>query len=92
MPERLYWTRFSGVPFPPQTKLVGRGTRWGNPFVMLPKGAYSRDAAVWLFAEYAEVKALWRPGWLPPLRGWNLVCCPLQEICHADVLLALANA
>lgn len=31
--------------------------------------------------------------WLGPLRGKDLACwCPLDEPCHADVLLALANA
>lgn len=31
--------------------------------------------------------------WLAPLRGHDLACwCPLDQPCHADVLLALANA
>ena len=31
--------------------------------------------------------------WLRPLRGKNLSCfCPLDQPCHADVLLELANA
>jgi hypothetical protein len=31
--------------------------------------------------------------WLSPLRGKDLACwCPLDQPCHADVLLELANA
>jgi hypothetical protein len=31
--------------------------------------------------------------WLAPLRGHDLACwCPLDQPCHADVLLELANA
>jgi hypothetical protein len=31
--------------------------------------------------------------WLKPLRGKNLACwCPLDQPCHADVLLAIANS
>ena len=30
--------------------------------------------------------------WLAPLRGRDLACwCPLDQPCHADVLLELAN-
>ena len=30
--------------------------------------------------------------WIAPLRGKNLACwCPLDQPCHADVLLELAN-
>lgn len=30
--------------------------------------------------------------WIAPLRGKNLMCfCPLDQPCHADVLLELAN-
>jgi hypothetical protein len=32
------------------------------------------------------------PQWLAPLRGHDLACwCPLDQPCHADVLLDLAN-
>lgn len=32
------------------------------------------------------------PEWLEPLRGHDLACwCPLDQPCHADVLLELAN-
>lgn len=32
------------------------------------------------------------PDWFSPLRGKDLACwCPLEQPCHADVLLELAN-
>jgi hypothetical protein len=35
----------------------------------------------------------WARGNLPSLRGKNLACwCPLDQPCHADVLLEMANA
>ena len=32
MPERIQRKRTKGWRMPPNTKYVGRGTRWGNPF------------------------------------------------------------
>lgn len=39
---------------------------------------------------YAELQIDFYPGWLDPLRGKDLACfCPLDQACHADVLLEL---
>lgn len=49
--------------------------------------------AVYHFDLHARHELLRRPDWLTPLRGHDLACwCPLDQPCHADVLLALANA
>lgn len=83
---------------PPGTKKVDRSTRWGNPhrYTKADKVfGLSRQRAVDAFRD-ALIK-----GALPVtaqdvrkhLRGYNLACwCPLDEPCHADVLLELANA
>lgn len=64
---------------------VGRPSRWGNPYAWAPGG---RANAVNAFAKLA-LRALD----LAPLRGKNLACwCPLDQPCHADVLLAAAKA
>jgi len=48
--------------------------------------------AVYFFKEWATAKAKLMPEWLDPLRGKDLACwCPLDQPCHADVLLELAN-
>lgn len=83
--------RFVGVQ--PWVKYVGRPTLWGNPFKVdlgsIPPT--DRDRAVSLFRVYAASRLSAEPGWLEPLRGYDLSCwCPLDGgPCHADVLIAL---
>jgi hypothetical protein len=75
---------------PPNTIYVGRPTTWGNPF--------TGPDAVPLFRQRMEDNGSVRPDLFEltvagPLRGKNRACwCPLNRSCHADVLLALANA
>ena len=45
------------------------------------------------FGDWAHAMVKADPDWLAPLRGHDLACwCPLDQPCHADVLLELANA
>ena len=69
---------------PPNTVYVGRGSKWGNSFTVAMHG---RKKAVELY-EYIEL-----PGMpVHELRGKDLACwCPLDCVCHADVLLKAAN-
>ena len=84
---------------PPNTVYVGRPTIWGNPFHVVNG---DRVEAVALFLDMMDSggpfyhgpcvffikKSLIRHH----LRGKNLACwCPLDEPCHADVLLKIAN-
>jgi hypothetical protein len=49
------------------------------------------ERSYWFGAESAATRKRLLDG-LPLLRGRNLVCwCPLDQPCHADVLLELAN-
>ena len=77
---------------------VGRPSRWGNPFRLQPssgriEAAIARMMVVrlhrrWVTAEVNEHLTID----LEPLRGRDLVCwCSLDQPCHADVLLELAN-
>lgn len=44
------------------------------------------------FREYAEKKLEDSPSWLTPLKGLDLACaCKLDQPCHANILLELAN-
>lgn len=82
---------------------VDRSTRFGNPFSVgcnpaefsadLPTSCDSVEEAVLLFrVGYVETWLALIPTWLDELRGKNLACwCPLDQPCHADVLLELAN-
>jgi hypothetical protein len=84
---------------------VGRGTEWGNPWrvgdpllVQWPRGAETQTVReVVITAELAV--ALYRIAFTPDAEmaradfiGRDLACwCPLDQPCHADVLLELAN-
>ena len=87
---------------PPNTRKVDRTTRFGNPFRPGSPGIPDRRTAVQLFERAFRRGELTRDDPNSPfrpeiiraeLRGKNLACwCPLDEPCHADVLLAVANA
>jgi len=101
MPERIQLSRRKGWRKPENTIVVARPSKWGNPFrVGQPDplvGTVIADAekAVERFAlhigpmgayelDVAEVRR--------ELDGKNLACwCPLDQPCHADVLLNIAN-
>lgn len=91
-PARVQLSRRKGSRLPTGAVKVDRTTKWGNPYV--GDGPHDRALMVKLFAEYCE-----RPEQVDfvaavraELRGKVLACwCPLDEPCHADVLLMLAN-
>ena len=94
MPVRIRLSRRRGWRKPAAAVVVARPSRWGNPFRVGP--GRSREAAV---AQY-EAALLGIEGSLGytvadvrrALAGRDLACwCPLDEPCHADVLLRIAN-
>lgn len=105
-PRRIQRQRTKGWRMPANAVYVGRPTRWGNPFRVGWQSRFS-DADYWDAAKCVELFrfsmcATDRPGIftdfeiteidLNPLRGKHLACwCPLDQPCHADVLLELAN-
>ena len=90
---------------PANTVKVDRTSKWGNPYVIgvdgdhdecirrferLAAGGHPRAKAG--AAAVRETRRLLTDE-IEQLRGWNLACwCGLDETCHADVLLKLANA
>jgi hypothetical protein len=91
-PQRVRLSRRRGWRKPAAAVVVARSSRWGNPFRISPE--LSRAEAVAAF-EHAL-----RDGSLGfgvddvrrELAGRDLCCwCPLDEPCHADVLLRVAN-
>ena len=53
------------------------------------------SAVIGCYRKYAEWMITTKRGdeWIAPLRGKDLVCwCPLDQPCHADVLLEISNA
>ena len=104
-PQRIQRKRTKGWRMPEGAVYVGRPSRWGNPFVVgtyvtpdiaryYPEPVYVRDAAraVQLYRRWITGSAQRGEGLVPELGGRDLACwCPLDQPCHADVLLELAN-
>ena len=89
-PKRIQRKRTKGWRMPENAVYVGRPTKWGNPYTL---NMYENLSDVmFCFEHYARLKSEKDPEWLRPLRGKSLACwCPLDQPCHADVLLELAN-
>lgn len=90
MAQRYQRSRRKGARLPPGVVVVTRPTKWGNPH---PLGL-GRDVAVRRYGEdlLAGRLAVTVEDVRRELGGRDLACyCPLDEPCHADVLLAVAN-
>lgn len=84
MPERIQRMRTKGWKMPPNSVYVGRPTKWGNPFTRHNSGTV--NPALRFACEVGPLLDV------SELRGKNLACwCSLEQSCHADVLLELAN-
>lgn len=77
---------------------VGRGSKWGNPFYVghpnVTRGTYyTCDNNKEAKEKYAtHIHDCYNDEDFKELRGKNLACwCALNEECHADILLELAN-
>ena len=69
---------------------VGRPTRYGNPYPLVREA--DREEVISKFRSYATNRLENEPHWLEPLRGKDLACwCAPGRLCHADVLMELAN-
>lgn len=86
---------------------VGRGTRFGNPFLLglvacscrsvgeCTHNSMRRETRAEAVESYRDMPRTQRriDEIRGALRGKNLACwCPLDQPCHADVLLEIANA
>ena len=92
VPQRLKRERKQGWRKPPGSVIVDRTSRWGNPY-KVGVDAQDNAEAVELYkqhlADHPELVAEIRR----QLRGMNLICfCPLDQACHGDTLLEIANA
>ena len=88
-PRRVQRGRTKGWRMPPYTVYVGRPSKWGNPHVSSNPGmavtAYRLDLELGILPITPdEVKQ--------ELQDRDLACwCTLDQPCHADVLLEVAN-
>ena len=100
MPERVQLRRTKGYRKPEHAVVVARPSKWGNPY---PVKVYGEEAVA--MYERAVRQAIEHPWSMPndlwvrniadsldELRGKDLACwCGPTDVCHADVLLDLAN-
>lgn len=93
----LYMTRSYWHPAPSPSVAAGRDEgevydSWGSEPQRVDR-VRDRAHAVALFrAHVAYYDDVWTPERVAPLAGRDLACwCPLDQPCHADVLLELAN-
>ena len=104
-PTRIQRKRTKCWRMPENTVYVGRGTEWGNPFVIGRDGTAKECIEKYLdhvmpYRDRGKNIGMAKPYlWemslayiREKLRGKNLACwCALDRPCHADVLLEIAN-
>lgn len=82
---------------PPNTVYVGRPTRYGNPYRIRDFAGGVR-ACIAAYREMLMLRDAELHGFITrytkaELAGKDLACwCPLDQPCHADVLLEIANS
>lgn len=87
-PVRIQRQRTKGWHMPPNTVYVGRGSIYGNPYKIGEDG----DLETCIRKYKNNMKGMLKVRVYTSLVGKNLACwCPLDQPCHADVLLELAN-
>lgn len=94
MPQRIQRKRTKGWKMPPNTAYVGRPTKWGNPFHVgrdgTPAQCVNKYRERLSMIKSGEIGTV---GLIRDLRGKDLACwCSLDQPCHADVLLKIANS
>lgn len=103
-PKRIQRKRTKGWRLPPNTVCVDRPSKWANPFTV---AKYGREGAIARFRhafcgpvtpmQAAAFMSVWDKRLTPEavkleLRGKDLAAwCRLDQSCHADVLLEVAN-
>lgn len=103
MPIRIQRSRKKGWTIPPNTKVVTRPGRFGNPFYIKSQAAWGPAPSEFECATAAEAVQKFEDIVCPvpeiralivrELRGFDLCCwCKLGQPCHADVLLRIANS
>lgn len=68
---------------------IGRGSKWGNPFVMQNKSDQERDRVIELYHNYLFESGLIND--ISELRGKVLGCFCKPKRCHGDILAYYAN-
>ena len=77
------------VSYKDQGVYIGRGSKWGNPFIIGVHG--NRSDVIEKYEKYIAGNAELLSK-LNELKGKNLICYCAPLACHGDLLLKLANS
>lgn len=72
---------------PDNAVYIGRGSAWGNPYVIGKDG--NREEVIAKFKKYAVIMLSENPNWLYKLKNKDLMCFCKPLACHGDVLLEM---
>ena len=72
---------------PPGSVYIGRGSKWGNPYVIGVDG--TREEVIQKYAVNIPTDLMGDAQ--IELRGKDLVCFCAPAACHGDILLRIAN-
>lgn len=92
--RRLQLSRRAGWRKPAGAVVVARPSRWGNPFRLTNEGTRAEVVAAFdrALAAGDPILGFTAADVQRELAGRDLACwCPLDQPCHADVLLRVAN-
>lgn len=97
MPKRIHLSRKKGWRKPEGCIVVSRPSKWGNHIRVTGVSgvvtAATPEEAVRRYREMLALSAPLRNAIRRELGGYDLACwCPLDQPCHADVLLEIANS
>jgi len=94
--KRIQRKRTKGWRAPDGAIYVGRPTKWGNPHAWHEMTLYSEAEARQIVVDLYRDWLTSGPGQSLPLeelQGHDLMCwCPLDQPCHADVLIEAVEA
>ena len=68
---------------------IGRGSVWGNPFIIGADG--DRDTVISKFYHYAKWRLEREPEWLEPLKDKDLACYCSPNPCHGNAIIRLID-
>jgi len=74
---------------PPDAVYIGRGSPYGNPFLMGRDG--DRNAVCDKYIQMVESQPGLKAKFIADLKGKDLVCWCAPKRCHGDYLLRISN-
>lgn len=91
MPKRIRLSRAKGWRKPPGAIVCSRPSKWGNPYDWRKIGKAEAKARYYADLQAGRL-AITKDDARRELRGHDLCCwCGLDDFCHVDVLLFIAN-